>query len=283
MTQLISCDMGRSESKFFSNNQKLKFKSVIGEWHERNLNTDGDYDIQIDGQKYFIGDLALREAYLPREMVTESKIHEETLLLFLCGISALTKSDDLFISTGLPINMFNPKVRDELVTLLKGKHEVTFTGYKPKQIYINEITVCPESGGTYFYEAKKRPQLKQGKVRVVNIGSRTINFCCVENGVFVNKSSGTLSYGAIQLRNSKAKLQEFSRKIFADLSSQWHDYNEDYDVVILSGGGIILLEEFLKQFFKKTIVSDEPIYSDVLGFFDLGCAKFGKGNLAIAK
>ena len=284
--QIISADMGRSESKFYSNNQKLKFKSVVGEWHQRNLNNDGDYDVNIDGTNYFISDLALRESYLPREMTTESKIHEETLLLFLTGIANLARNNDLFISTGLPINMFNPKVRDDIVTLLRGKHEVTFAGFKPKQFYINEITVCPESGGTYFYESKKRPELKHGKVRVINVGSRTINFCCVEDGVFVNKSSGTLLYGSIQLRNSKANLQEFSRKIYADLSGQWHDYDEDYDIVILSGGGIILLEEYLKLFFKKNIISDEPIYSDVLGFFEIGMVKYGKFNrqdVAIAR
>lgn len=279
--QIISADMGRSESKFFTNNNtKLKFKSVVGEWHQRNLNTEGNYDVNINGVNYFIGDLALRESYLPREMTTESKIHEETLLLFVTGIALLAQQEDIIISTGLPINMFNPKVRDDLVTLLKGKYIVTFAGYKSKQFYINQIIVCPESGGTYFYEVKKRPELKYGKVRVINVGSRTINYCTIQDGNFVNKDSGTLLYGSIQLKNSKANLQEFARKIFADLSSRWHDYEEN-EIVIISGGGIIILGEYLKQHFKRVIVSDDAVHSDCLGFYEMANAKYGK--LAIAR
>lgn len=282
--QIISTDMGRSESKFYTNNQKLKFKSVVGEWHQRHLNSEGNYDVNIDGNNYFIGDLALRESYLPREMTTESKIHEETLLLFLCGISLLVKDEDIVVSTGLPISQFNPETRDKIVNLLKGKHIITFPGNKPKQIFINEITICPEGASTYFYEAKKMPELKRGKVRILNIGSRTINHCKVEDGIFINKSSDTLSYGSIQLKNSKADLQSFSRKIIADLSSKWHDYDEHNDTVILSGGGILLLGDYLKQHFKKSIISDDPIYSDVLGFHEIAMAKYSKVvNVAIAR
>lgn len=280
MQQLISADMGRSESKFYSNNQKLKFRSVVGEWHQRNLNTEGSYDVNINGQNYFIGELALKESFLPKEMSTESKIHEETLLLFLCGIASLAQQDSLIVSTGLPINLFNPKVRDDLLTLLRGRHIVTFAGYKPKQFYIDQITVCPESGGTYFSEAKKKPELKYGKVRVINIGSRTVNFCVTEDSNFINKDSGCLSYGAMQLKNSKANYQEIARKIFSDLSSKWIDYEED-ETVLLSGGGAIILEEYLKQYFKRAIISSEPIYSDVLGFWEMANIKHGK--LAIAR
>ena len=282
--QIISADMGRSESKFFSNNQKLKFRSVVGEWHQRNLNNDGDYDVNINGVDYFIGDLALRESYLPKEMSTESKIHEETKILFLCGIASLAQQEGLIISTGLPINLFNPKVRDDLVTLLRGRYVVTFNGYKPKQFYIDQIIVCPESGGTYFYEAKKKPELKYGKVRCINIGSRTINFCVIEDGNFINRDSGSLSYGAIQLKNSKANYQEISRKIFSDLSSKWIDYNEDEETVLLSGGGIILLKDYIKKYFKRNIISEEAVYSDVLGFSEMANAKFGgRQNVAIAR
>ena len=282
--QIISADMGRSESKFYSNNQKIKFKSVIGEWHQRNLNTEGNYDININGLNYFIGELALRESYLPREMTTESKIHEETLLLFLTGISLLARDNEsIAITTGLPINQFNPLIRDEIVSLLKGRHIVSFPGLRVKQLSINQITICPESGGTYFYEAKKNPKLKHGKVRVINIGSRTINYCTIKDGNYINKDSGTLLYGSIQLNNSKANLQEFSRKIYADLSSKWIDYNEDEDIILISGGGILLLDNYLKQYFKKAIVSDDPIYSDVLGFYEIGIAKYGMLNATIAK
>jgi len=280
--QIISADMGRSESKFYSNGQKIKFRSIIGEWHQRNLNTDGNYDVCINGINYFIGDLALRESYLPREMTTESKIHEETKLLFLTGISLLAKDDDIYVSTGLPINQFNPSIRDEIVSLLEGKHIVVFPGLRPKQFYINKITICPEGGGTYFYEVKKRPELKNGKVRIINIGSRTINYCTVLGGNFINKDSGTLLYGSIQLRNSKANLQEYSRKIYADLSGIWQGYNDE-ETVILSGGGIILLQNYLKQYFKNTLISNDPIYSDVFGFYEIGLANYGRLNVAIVK
>lgn len=275
--QLISADIGRNESKFFtSNNRKVKFRSTVGEWHQRNLNSNGDYDVMIDGESYFIGELALKESYLPREMTTESKIHEETKLLFLTGIALLAHDNDIIVSTGLPIDQFNPKIKNDLVNLLQGRHSVTFKDKETKTFFINQIIACPEGGGVYWYEINNKPTLKYGKKRVVDIGSRTINYCTIEDGSYINKDSGTLNYGAIKLKNSKTNPQEFARKIVADLSSKWMDYDEDNDTIILSGGGAILLKELLKSHFKNTIVSDDPIFANVYGFYYIGLAKYGK-------
>lgn len=279
MTQLISADIGRSESKFFSNNQKLKFKSIVGDWHERHLSTGGDYDVKIDYEyksvNYFIGDLAKLESHLPREMTTESKIHEETKTLFIVGIALLSQDDNLAISTGLPVNLFNPSTRDQLVNLLKGTYTVTFLGNRPKKINIDKISVSPEGSGTYFYELKKRPELKQGRIRILNFGSRTINHLSIEDGNLVNRSSGTLNYGSILLTHSKMNPQEYIRRIIADLSVSWSDYNDD-DIVIMSGGGIINLEPFIRKHFKRPLISSEPIFSDCYGLHEIAQARYGK-------
>lgn len=280
--QIISCDMGRSESKFYTCNKQLKFKSIVGDWQPRNLSTGGNYDVEIDygnsSEKFFIGDLAKQESILPREMTTESKIHMETKILFIVGVSLLIQDNNLTIVTGLPVNLFNQSTKDKLVNLLQGEYTVTFSGFNPKQITIdsNRIIVSPEGAGTYFHEIKKHPELKQGKIRVLNLGSRTINFLTIEDGNFINRSSGTLNYGSITLNNSRINPKEYTRRILADLSIAWKDYNEDDETVLISGGGIINLEPFIKKHFKNTIISDQPIFSDCYGFYDLALAKFGK-------
>lgn len=277
--QIISADMGRSESKFYSNNQKLKFRSVVGEWHKRNLSSGGDYDVQIDvgngNENYFIGDLSLKESYLPRFMETESKIHEETRLLFAVGIAQLVQEPDIVISTGLPVKAFNVSGRDEIVDLLKGKYTVTFQGCNPKHFFVNQITVLAEGSGTYFYEIRKRPELKKGKVRVINFGSKTINFISICDGNFLDRNSGTLDFG-MNLNNSKSDYKQFSRKVIGDLSAKWNDYDENSDTILMSGGGIIELEKYMKQHFKNSIISDEPIFSDAYGFNYLASAKHSK-------
>lgn len=275
--QIIAADMGRNESKFCTtNNQKAKFRSAVGEWHQRNLSSGGEWDVMIDGENYFIGDLAFKEAYLPREMATESKIHEETKLLFLTGVALLARDTDIVISTGLPINQFNPKGRDDIVNLLQGRHSVTFRDSKTKTFFINQITVCPESGGVYWDEVNRKPQLKQGKIRVADIGSRTINYCTIDDNNYINKDSDTLNYGAIKLKNSKTNPQEFARKIVADLSSRWMEYDENNDTILLSGGGAILLENLLRPHFKNMMISEDPVYANVIGFYNLGVMKYGK-------
>lgn len=275
--QLIGCDMGRNESKFYSgNNHKIKFRSTVGEWHQRNLNNEGDYDVMIDGTNYFIGDLALKESYLPRDMTTENKIHQETFLLFLTGVAFLANEQNIVVSTGLPVNQFNPKIKSDLVNLLQGKHTVTFRNNSTKSFFINDITACPEGGGSYWHEMNNYPSLRQGKIRVVDIGSRTINYCTIDDSNYVNKDSDTLSYGAIKLKNSKTNSQEFARKIVADLSSKWMEYDEDNDTILLTGGGAILLQMLLKPHFKNMIVSSDPVYSNVFGFYNLGMSKYRK-------
>lgn len=81
--QIIGVDVGRNRVKAVSSTNRVDFPSVVGEWQERNLTSYGKYEVIIDGEKYFIGDLALRESYCPREMATESKVHLESKVLFL--------------------------------------------------------------------------------------------------------------------------------------------------------------------------------------------------------
>jgi len=89
--QIIGIDVGRNRVKAVSKDARVDFPSVVGEWQDRNLTTGGNYEVTVDGDKCFIGDLAIKESYCLREMATESKVHQESKILFLTALALLAK------------------------------------------------------------------------------------------------------------------------------------------------------------------------------------------------
>ena len=144
--QIIPIDTGRSSTKLLDG---VSFKSVVGDWHHREMISDGEeYEVIINGkEKYFVGQLALDESYAPVEMNTASKIHNQTRVLFITGVALSISEDDsdLFIVTGVPVSDFNTTTKTALEDLLYGKYDVQINGVH-KKFTINNITLVPEGG-----------------------------------------------------------------------------------------------------------------------------------------
>lgn len=76
--QIVAVDCGRNSVKVFDGTCQLSIPSCVGEWRQRRISEGGDYEVEIDGQRYFVGELAEFESRFKREIVSRSKIHEET-------------------------------------------------------------------------------------------------------------------------------------------------------------------------------------------------------------
>jgi len=273
--QIIAVDTGRDKTKIATYNKKISIKSIVGDWHIRNLSNGGDYEVIINGENYFVSDLAERESYAPRKMTTKSKIHEETKILFLTAIGLISEEVRPYIITGVPVDQFNPDVKQEMLTLLKGEYYIKING-QSKHIIIDDFTIAPEGGGAFYYALSQFPFLEKNKVRIIDIGSRTINHICVNDKIFINKDSGTLNYGSLILEESTLTHEQFASKIIADLSKRWLEFNQKNDIVLLTGGGSIQLERWLKPQFPNCRIVDEPIFANVLGYLKMGEMKWQK-------
>jgi len=288
---IIGIDVGRNRVKAVSATGKVDFPSVVGEWQERNLTTGGNYEVTVDGDKCFVGDLAVKESYCQREMATESKVHQESKILFLTALGLLANEGQAVnVVTGLPVAQHTPAGKEAFKKLLEGVHRVEVNGQR-RNIVINEIGIVPEAGGAYWHTVLdgrgqiSNPFIANQKVRIVDIGSRTVNYCTIEKREYIDRDSGTLPYGVIELINAdKASRDDirnignegkehFARRIAGDLSKKWLKYAPDTDLVLLTGGGSLLLGDYLsKHFMVNQLVP--TVFANAEGFYKMGVAKW---------
>ena len=271
---IIGLDIGRNKVKAYSKDHKIVFPSRVGEWRERKLTSGGDYELEYNGQKYFIGDLA-EESYCVREMATESKIHDETKLLFLT-VLAIANQSEYNVIIGLPVIQHILAVKESFITFLSGKYSVKLNG-NWRHFSLSNISIVAESAGAYWSEVLNfrgeviNLSMTNDLVRIIDIGSRTINYCTINNKKYLDKDSGTLPYGTIELENAGNNKEQFSRKIIADLSKNLRNLN---GTILFSGGGSILLYEYLKQQYPNSILCDDPLFANAKGFYKMGVARW---------
>jgi len=293
--QIIGIDVGRDRVKAVSSMGRVDFPSVVGEWQQRNLSTKhGEYEVTVDQNKVFVGELAIRESYCQRAMATETKTHQESKILFLTALAALVKEgESVNVVTGLPVAQHTTSGKNEFKKLLEGIHKVEING-QPRNIIINDIGIVPEAGGAYWsvvldkHGQVSNSFIAEQKVRIVDVGSRTVNFCTIDKREYIDRDSGTLPYGVIELMNadkgSRDNVQNigedvkehFARRIAGDLSRKWMTYVPDQDLILLSGGGSILLQQYLKQHFMVNQLVEDCVYANAEGFFKMGVAKWGR-------
>jgi len=75
--QIIGADIGRCEVKLCSNGDIVRFPARVGEWQQREISSGGNYEVEIDGEKWFVGELALLIGlgWLERKTASLSKQH----------------------------------------------------------------------------------------------------------------------------------------------------------------------------------------------------------------
>jgi plasmid segregation protein ParM len=263
----ISVDCGRYAVKSVGS-RKLTFPSVVGEWRQRKISEGGNYDVAINGNRYFIGELAQQESRFARDMTTRSKIHEETKILTLTAIALQAETERVKLVTGLPVDQHTDGIKAELRRLLSGIYDLEVNGIK-KHIRLAESDIIVSIEGAGAYMAESPP----GKCRVIDAGSRTINTLTIdENKKYRDLQSGTLDYGCMDLA-ADDKTEQFSRRIITDLSKLWVKYSGE--LVLLTGGGAGILEPYLCKHFNVRQVSN-PVYANAIGYHALGVRMWQK-------
>lgn len=273
--QIIAIDTGRDKTKIATHNTKLSFKSIVGDWHVRNLSSGGNWEVEINDEKYFIGDLAESESFAPRRMTTKSKTHLETKILFLTALGLTCEDENPYIVTGVPVDQFNPDTKREMLNLLKGEYYIKVNN-QSKHLYINDFAICPEGGGTFWRTLNQYTFLEHSKVRIIDLGSRTVNYVTMNNKNYVDKDSGTLNFGMMMMEETSLTHEQITFKVIGDLSKRWLDFDPKKDVVLLTGGGAIPLEKYFKPNYTSCRVVDDPVMANCLGYLKMGELRWQK-------
>ncbi|MGO4371974.1 ParM/StbA family protein [Paenibacillus sp. MCAF20] len=264
---ILAIDAGGHTTKLFDGSTARVFPSAIGyDWRERNINhQQGEHDIewQYRGQRGFAGTLALHESECAESRKGDSKAHPDALLRILI---ALHQSDGIEhkIVVGQPIKMHTVEEKQIIKEMTIGRHELTVNG-RQKQILITRCEVAAEGVTAGLLVPGG------GVVRVIDIGSGTVNFGTLIDRRFNDRGSFTLTSGLETLRS--VDTIAFGRQIaIRALAAGW---GKD-DAVYLCGGGAEALLEALRAYFPKVqLIPGDPVTANVRSFYLIARKLYG--------
>ncbi|WP_416149522.1 ParM/StbA family protein [Salipaludibacillus sp. HK11] len=268
---IVGFDWGNNETKIVCPIGLIKFPSQIGEYSERNLESKhGDYDMSFEhkGRKGFAGTLAL-ESDFGGSIMGESKSHQDALIRLLLGLFHCGNSTSYQVVVGQPISMHTPAEKKAIKDMIIGKHTITVNDFT-RTFTITDCEIAAE-GGASFWSAPV-----SGTVRIIDVGSATINCASLINKKYLNKDSFTLPFGMETIQTND--LNDLARGIYSNTSKRW----KKEDAVLLIGGVAKSLVEPMRAYYPNvevmkstvkengTINEVEPIFANAAGFYAIG-------------
>ncbi|WNF36385.1 ParM/StbA family protein [Bacillaceae bacterium IKA-2] len=256
---IVGLDIGRSSVKLFDGINVLNFPSIVGEWRDRNLKSSfskNDLEVEFQGEQYFVGALAENESEFSRSMMTDNKCHDDTLILALTALHQANISACRVV-TGLPIKSHDAVNKARLKSLLQGRHEIAVNG-ECKDIIIKSVDVAAEGGAAFWSDP--RP----GKVRLIDGGSKTINFVTMKDKKYVDRDSGTLDFGFET--NKSVNDKQLIARIAGELGKKW----SSNDTILTSGGKADVLADHLQVYFSNVSPIRDALYANAIGYHNIG-------------
>lgn len=262
-----------------------KFRSNICDWFERNVEenfSEDDMEFEISGRKGFAGTIALYEdEFGSGSIYGESKAHDDTKIRVLLAINRYLSrhcSDVVRVAivVGQPIKGHKEEEKNRIKEMLVGQHTVKVND-KTRTFYVENVGVAPEGSAAYW----SNPM--EGKIRIIDIGSGTVNAATIIDNRHVNNSSDTFNFG-VETVSNKEDLSAIARGIIRNTTKlKWHKS----DKILICGGiseGIaphlvehypnaeILIPTFNNGNGVKLL---NPVFANALGFYCIGKGAFG--------
>ncbi|MCM3599418.1 ParM/StbA family protein [Robertmurraya korlensis] len=252
------------------------FSSTLGEFRERRIkNTPGKDDMifEFEGRKGFAGSLADAESEFGGSIMGDSKAHEDAKLRIFLALHRYSQTTNQFqIIVGQPISKHTEEEKKRIKDMLKGSHEITVND-KTKVIRITHVEVAAEGGASFWSKPK------DGLVRIIDVGSATVNCASLLNKRYIDKDSFTLPFGLNTVVSSD--LSALARGIVTHTTKKWNNTDKGY----LVGGAAEKLLPYIQQYYPNIEVmkpmlecGDDPIYANAIGFYKIGCSVYGKVN-----
>jgi len=214
---VLGIDIGFGFTKATDGKETLIFKSLFGDatdlqfWVDFGETSLPDYfHVTIDGQSYFIGDLAEQQSNVLSFTMDQEKLISEFVKVLSLTVAGVFLKEDASINvpinivSGLPIGYFKHN-HQRFNEILTGHHKITY--YNPngrqvdKEIYINKVRMLPQPLGTILnllMDDKGKivnTELSKQKVGIVDIGFRTTDFTIMDHLRYIDRGSRTMDTG----------------------------------------------------------------------------------------
>jgi plasmid segregation protein ParM len=262
---LKAIDAGNNETKYYDGIKLRKFPSAIGlDYRARRLNQvhgDCDFEWEYAGRKGFAGTLA-EESECAISQGGDSKAHLDAALRILISLHQFSNDTIHDIIVGQPIGRHTPEEKQAIKEMLTKRHDLTVNGEK-KIIVIRRCEVAAEGVVAGLLSPTK------GIVRVMDIGSATVNYGTIKDMRFVDRDSWTELIGMNSYTSSN--YEAVGRKVGMTALKKW----KQNDLVRVCGGGSMLLFDYIKSVFPNAEIIEDPIYANVKAFYQIARKVYG--------
>lgn len=212
--EILAIDTGFGFTKATNGNKSIIFKSILGESTDIQFkggilgegSPDENIQIEIDGQSYFIGEMAERQSNVRSFTLDQAQFFSTQMKpLALAAAARLVGSFmPTGLVTGLPIGYFR-EYRESIVTALQGDHKIVLTALNGKReektIKINEVKVIPQPFGSLFNlmmndvgELGEKRYVHE-KIGIIDIGFKTSDFTVADKMRYSERGSRTTDTG----------------------------------------------------------------------------------------
>lgn len=282
---VLGIDAGNHRGKVAGPFGVDSFKTNICDWFERDVEEtfgSDDMEFEINGRKGFAGSIAeVEDEFGNGTMYGDSKAHEDTKIRVLLAIHRYLERycphfERVAIVTGQPIKRHKSAEKKAISDMLKGKHEIKVNG-KVRSIYIEEVGVAPE-GSAAFWSAPQK-----GMVRIIDVGSATINGASIFEMKVINTASDTFNFGMETVKN-KGDLSTIARGIIRNTTKlKWNKQ----DKVYICGGIAEGITPYLVEHYPHAeilvpglargngVKNFQPVFANAIGFYALAEGAFG--------
>lgn len=239
MAKNIGIDLGFGFVKATDGEKDFIFPSVVGAGQDLTYRSElttyvdpiENLSVTIDGKKYFVGDLAIRQSEILSRSLGENHAQEKNtkvLLLTALALFVQGENDEFNVVTGLPPSYYLAN-KDILADMIKGNHSIILNvdGVDQKKtIVVDKVKIIPQPMGTMFhklFDAKgvlEDKEMARSKVGIIDVGFRTTDFAVVDKLEYIDKLSYSTTTG---MSNAYAIIAEYLRNNF-------RVYKENYEL-----------------------------------------------------
>ncbi|GKV67286.1 MULTISPECIES: ParM/StbA family protein [unclassified Sporosarcina] len=281
---ILGIDAGNHKAKVAGPYGTDSYRTAICDWFERDIvevHGADDMEFDINGRKGFAGSIAVYEdEFGGGSMFGDTKAHEDTKIRVLLAIYRYGKKygidiTDVSLVTGQPIISHKEKDKKRIQDMLTGHHSFTVNG-DDVEFNIVDVGVGAEGSGAFWAD------VQAGALRIIDIGSGTVNAATIIDKRYINNASSTFNFGMETVNNKN--LSSLARGVILNTTKlKW----DRADNVLVCGGIAKDILPFIEKHYSKaellkpilqegshTTIAD-PVFANAIGFYKLAKGAFG--------
>lgn len=280
---ILGVDAGNYKAKVAGVHGIDSFKTNICNWFERDVEEtfgQDDMEFEIGNRKGYAGTIAqFEDEFGDGTTYGDTKAHEDTKIRILLAVYRYIEKycrgiDRVCLVTGQPINRHKEGEKSKIIDMLIDTHDFIVNGNRVK-FTIEDVKVAPEGSAAFWSES-------QQSMKIVDVGSGTVNLATIVDKRHIHKSSSTMNAGVETLRN-KDDHEALARAIYQFATKlKW----KNTDTVFTCGGVAEKIAPHLEKHFVKAIpmkpllkrqydtIAVPSTYANAVGFYNLARGAF---------